>query len=130
MSQRLLLDTHVLLWSLSAADRISSRARRAMERPGTKLAASVVSVWEIVMKHQARKLNLRTGLTEFISQILYRSPWAIVPVFAEHLLALAGVPQIHPDPFDRLFIAQALHEKMTIVTADEQFEKYGIRTIW
>ena len=65
-----------------------------------------------------------------ISAILHRSPWDILPLAAEHLSALVELPTLHKDPFDRLLIAQAKHEGMTIVTADEQTSKYEVRTIW
>ena len=130
MSRRLLLDTNIVIWSLSASERVSSRARRAMDRPGAALFVSVVSVWEIVTKHQAGKLRLRATLAEVVNQILYLSPWTIVPVAAEHLTLLAGLPLLHTDPFDRLLIVQAQRESLAIVTADEQIEKYDVRTIW
>ena len=130
MSERLLLDTNVLIRLLVADKRMSSRAARAMERPGTSLVVSVVSVWELVLKYQARKLRLHAGITEVLDKILYDSPWTILPMMPEHLPVLAGLPMLHGDPFDRILIAQALHEGLTIVTADEQIPKYGVRTLW
>jgi PIN domain nuclease of toxin-antitoxin system len=130
VNQRLLLDTNVLIWTLSSSNKISKRAERAMSRPAVSLTVSVVSVWEIVLKHHAGKLRLPAGVHEVVHQILYRSPWAILPVAPEHLPTLAALPAIHTDPFDRLLIAQARHEGMAILTADEQFKKYDVRTIW
>jgi PIN domain nuclease of toxin-antitoxin system len=130
VNERLLLDTNVLIWTLSSSDRISTRAKRAMSRPGTSLAVSVVSVWEIVLKHQAGKLRLPKGVLEFVHQILYHSPWTILPVAPEHLPLLVALPMIHKDPFDRLLIVQALHEGMAMLTADKQVRKYEVRTIW
>jgi PIN domain nuclease of toxin-antitoxin system len=130
VNQRLLLDTNVLIWALSSSNKISRRAARAMSRPAVSLTVSVVSVWEIVLKHHAGKLRLPAGLDRVVDQILYASPWTILPVAPEHLPALAALPAIHPDPFDRLLIAQARHEGMAILTADEQFKKYDVRTIW
>jgi PIN domain nuclease of toxin-antitoxin system len=130
VNEPLLLDTNVLIWTFSSSERISARAKRAMSRPAASLAVSVVSVWEIVLKHQAGKLRLPTGVVELVHQILYHSPWTILPVAAEHLPLLATLPMIHKDPFDRLLIVQALHEGMAILTADEQIKKYDVRTIW
>ena len=130
MSEPLLLDTNVLIWTISASDRISARARRAMSRSTAALFVSVVSVWEIVLKHRAGKLRLKATLEEVVDQILYHSPWTILPMSPEHLPSLAALPMLHKDPFDRLLIAQARHEGMAILTADEHIKKYGIRTIW
>jgi PIN domain nuclease of toxin-antitoxin system len=130
VNEPLLLDTNVLIWTLSSSNKISRRAERAMSRPVVSLTVSVVSVWEIVLKHHAGKLRLPAGLDQVVDQILYGSPWTILPVAPEHLPALAALPAIHTDPFDRLLIAQARHEGMAILTADEQFKKYDVRTIW
>jgi PIN domain nuclease of toxin-antitoxin system len=130
VNHRLLLDTNVLIWTLSSRNKISRRAERAMLRPLVSLTVSVVSVWEIVLKHHAGRLRLPAGLHQVVDQIPYGSPWTILPVAPEHLPALAALPAIHADPFDRLLIAQARHEGMAILTADEQFKKYDVRTIW
>ena len=91
---------------------------------------SVVSVWELVLKYQARKLSLRAGITEVLDKVLHDSAWTILPLLPEHLVVLAGLPVLHGDPFDRILIAQALYEGLTIVTADEQIPKYRVRTLW
>ncbi len=130
MSEALLLDTHVIIWTFSASDRISVTANRAMSRSAVALWVSVVSVWEIELKHQAGKLRLHGTLEELVDQILYRSPWSILPVRAEHLPVLGGLPALHKDPFDRLLVAQARREGMAILTADEHIKKYDVRTIW
>lgn len=130
MSQPLLLDTNVVIWTLSASHRISARAKRAISHSTAALAVSVVSVWEIVLKCQAGKLRLDAGLDEVVDQILYHSPWTILPMSPEHLPSLAALPMLHRDPFDRLLIAQARHTGMAIVTADKHIKKYDVRTIW
>jgi PIN domain nuclease of toxin-antitoxin system len=104
VSERLLLDTSVLIRLLVADKRMSARAKRAMERPGTSLVVNIISVWELVLKYQARKLSLRAGITEVLDKILYHSPWTILPMTPEHLPALAGLPMLHDDPFDRTLI--------------------------
>ena len=129
-SPPLLLDTNIVIWTLSASARISARARRAMSRPAVSLAVSVVSVWEIVLKHQAGKLRFQVSLDEVIDQILYHSPWTILPMVPDCLSALAALPMLHSDPFDRLLIAQAQRAGMAILTADEKIAKYKVRTIW
>jgi len=101
-----------------------------MSRSSAVLSVSTVSVWEIVLKHQAGKLRLEAALEEVMEQILYHSPWTIVAMSSEHLLSLARLPMLHKDPFDRLLIAQARHERMAILTGDENMTKYDVRTIW
>jgi PIN domain nuclease of toxin-antitoxin system len=130
VSDRLLLDTNVILRVLTADKKMSARARRALDRPGTSLVVSIVSVWEIVLKHQTGKLTLRDSLSQVLEQVLYRSSWIILTMGPEHLLALASLPMLHSDPFDRLLIAQAKYENLTIVTADEQIREYAIKTLW
>ncbi len=101
-----------------------------MSQPGVAIFVSVVSVWEIVLKHQAGKLLFARDLKEIVNQILYRSTWTILPISPEHLPVLASLPMLHKDLFDRLLIAQVQHTGMVILTADENIKKYGIRTIW
>lgn len=130
MSDGLLLDTNVLLWTLSASNRISTNAKRAMTRSKTVMSVSVVSIWEIILKHKAGKLIIKPALNQLVDQILYHSPWTILQVCPEHLLPLIALPMLHKDPFDRLLIAQARHEGLTIVTSDELIRKYDVHTIW
>jgi PIN domain nuclease of toxin-antitoxin system len=127
---RYLLDTNVLIWTTSASGRLSHRAKRVLSAPAAPLLVSIISVWELVLKYQARKLSLRAGITEVLDKILYHSPWTILPMTPEHLPVLAGLPMLHGDPFDRMLIAQAVHEGLTIVTADEQIPKYRVKTLW
>jgi PIN domain nuclease of toxin-antitoxin system len=127
---RYLLDTNVLIWMTSASGRLSHRAKRVLSAPAAPLLVSIISVWELVLKYQARRLSLRAGITEVLDKILYHSPWTILPMTPEHLPVLAGLPVLHGDPFDRMLIAQAVHEDLTIVTADEQIPKYRVKTLW
>lgn len=125
-----LLDTNALIWTTSASGRLSSRAKRVLSAPAVSLVVSIVSVWELVLKHQVGKLRIDASLSQILDEILYHSPWTILSVLPEHLLVLAGLPMLHSDPFDRMLIAQALHESLTIVTSDQQIPKYKVRTLW
>ena len=126
----LLLDTNVLIWTVSSSSKISARARRAMARPSASLNVSVASVLEIVLKHQSGKLRIEGTLDALVDKILYHSSWVILPIRPEHLPVLAVLPTFHKDPFDRLLVAQAREAGMTILTPDEQIRKYQVRTIW
>jgi PIN domain nuclease of toxin-antitoxin system len=130
LSQPLLLDTNVLIWIVSASDKMSIRAKEALASPGAVLVVSVVSVWEIVLKHQAGKLRLTDTLEVVVDQVLHRSPWTILQVAPAHLSSLTVLPMPHKDPFDRMLIAQARYEGMAILTSDDQFKQYDVRTIW
>jgi len=125
-----LLDTSVVLWIVSAGDKVPPRVRRALLSPDAALHVSVASAWEIVLKHHAGKLVFRTRLEEILDQILYRSPWTMLPISSQHLPVLSALPTIHEDPFDRILIAQAQFEALTLVTPDTQIRKYKVTTLW
>ena len=101
-----------------------------MSFPVSSLLVSVISIWEIVLKYQVHKLHLQSGLDQTLDQILNHSPWDILSMKTEHLRSLANVPVLHLDPFDRMLIAQARYENLTIVTADEQIREYDVPTLW
>ena len=130
MSDRLLADTSVIIWTLEASPRLSARAKRELFEPATTLVVSVVSVWEIVLKHQARKLLLKIRLDDALDQIIHDSPWTLLPVTPEHLPVLAALPLLHKDPFDRLLVAQAQYEGLTIITPDDKIRNYEVKTLW
>jgi PIN domain nuclease of toxin-antitoxin system len=91
---------------------------------------SVARAWEIVLKQRTRKLEFRVPLEEILDQILYRSPWTMLPISSQHLPVLAALPIIHRDPFDRILIAQAQFEALTFVTPDTQIRKFKVPTLW
>lgn len=110
--------------------RIPKRVRQAISDPVAVLCVSAISIWEIVIKHQAGKLQFDVGLEEVVNRVLYRSPWTILPVTPQHLVPLASLPMVHRDPFDRLLIAQAQYERMTLVTPGADIAKYGVPVLW
>jgi PIN domain nuclease of toxin-antitoxin system len=127
----LLIDTNVLIWTLSGNTKmVSNRAKRHLLAPDPPLTVSLVSAWEIVLKHQARKLQLAVAIEEVLDDVLYNLPWSILPVMPEHVRTLARLPILHKDPFDRLLIAQARHEGLTIVAPDEGIKQYPVATLW
>ena len=126
----MLADTSVVIWTLEASPRLSARAKRELFDPATTLIVSAVSVWEIVLKHQVRKLLLKTSFDDALDQIIHDSPWTLLPVMPEHLPVLAALPVLHKDPFDRLLVAQAQYEGLTIITPDEKIRDYDVKTLW
>lgn len=118
---RLLLDTHVVLWQLEGSRAISPAAAAAIER-ATDLLFSVVSFAEIGVKAAIGKLSVPRELREHVMQTGVQ----ILGLEADHGLAVADLPMYHRDPFDRLLIAQARVEHLTIVTADPRIAAYDV----
>ncbi len=121
---RLLLDTHILLWAAGAPEKLSSRARGALNADDNQLMFSVVSLWEIAIKNglgrnefQVDPRLLRRGLSD--------NGYEELPVMGAHVLALDALPPLHKDPFDRMLIAQATAEGITLLTADKLLASYG-----
>ena len=123
---RLLLDTHVLLWWLADDDQLGPRARHLIEDPGNDILVSVVSLWEIVVKHRVGKLE--ADIAE-ISGIIPREGFALLDINTAHLLALARLPMHHRDPFDHLLIAQAVEEDATFISEERNASRYPVRLV-
>ncbi len=121
---RLLLDTHVVLWELAGSRRVSPAAQEAIEQ-ATELLFSVVSFAEIGVKVAVGKLSVPRDLREHVLQ----SGVQILRLDADHGLAVADLPMHHRDPFDRLLVAQARSEQLTIVTADRRIADYDVQLI-
>lgn len=121
---RLLLDTHVVLWQLGGSRPISAPALEAIER-SSALLFSVVSFAEIGVKVAIGKLIVPGDLRHHVVQ----AGLQILPLDADHGLAVADLPLHHRDPFDRLLVAQARAERLTIVTADQRLAAYDVPVI-
>lgn len=119
-----LLDTQILLWAAAGSDRLTSAARRLIGDPANTLVFSAASLWEIAIKSglgrddvQVDAKRLRTGLRD--------NGYVELPVTGAHAAAIADLPPLHRDPFDRLLIAQARIEGLELVTADRIVAQYG-----
>jgi PIN domain nuclease of toxin-antitoxin system len=121
---RLLLDTQIVLWQLAGSRAVRSEARAAIER-ATELAFSVVSFAEIGVKAAIGKLTVPADLHDHV----LRSGLKVLGLAPDHGLLVAQLPLHHRDPFDRLLIAQARCEGLTIVTADQRFSEYDVPVI-
>ena len=126
---RLLLDTHTFLWLAGSPEQLSPTAL-ACEDPANQLYLSVVSAWEIQIKHQINRLQLEVPLAEMIQGQQDANDLSILSVELPHIYTLEHLPLHHHDPFDRLLIAQAKAEQMQLVSADSQFEPYLVDVIW
>lgn len=123
---RLLLDTHILLWSLAGSDKLPIRARELIEANRTELFASTVSVWEIAIKYALRRGHA-DDMPMSGSQILEDISEAgldLLAITGTHAAAVDSLPLLHGDPFDRLLIAQARSEAMPLLTHDKAIARY------
>jgi PIN domain nuclease of toxin-antitoxin system len=127
---RLPLDTHTFLWLDGSPERLSPDALAACEDPTNQLYLSVVSAWEIQIKHQIQRLQLDVPLAEMIQGQQAANDLRILSVELHHVYTLRHLPLHHHDPFDRLLIAQAKAEQMRLVSADGQFAPYLVDVIW
>lgn len=123
---RFLLDTHVWLWMLLTPDRLSSAIRRLVASPKTPLLLSAVSTLEIAIKNQLGKLRL-PGAPSDALEWMARTKVEPLAISHRHTLHVATLPLHHRDPFDRLLIAQAQLEDLTVVTSDDDFERYDVK---
>ena len=122
-----LLDTATLVWALGSPERLSPRARRLVD-DGENIV-SVGSYWEVVIKSQKGLLSI-ADLPTWWRRATELIAARVLPIRASHVTALAALPRLHNDPFDRILIAQAIAEGLELVTNDEPIRGYPVRTIW
>jgi len=126
----LLLDTHAFLWFMEGSERISKRAREAIEGAGGVRALSVASAWEMAIKASLGKLALAKPLAELLPPLLADAGLELLPIEIADVARVATLPFHHRDPFDRMLAAQALEREFTIVSIDEAFDQYGVMRLW
>ncbi|CAN7608988.1 type II toxin-antitoxin system VapC family toxin [Bosea sp. LjRoot237] len=124
MNGPFLLDTHLILWSASEPERLSPAAAQIIEDEATILAFSVVSLWEIAIKNGLRRSDFLVNLRRLRRNLL-EGDLREISVLSEHALALEALPIHHKDPFDRMLVAQAVAEGMTLLTGDAILAAYG-----
>ena len=120
---KLLLDTHLLLWAAAAPARLPPAARRLIEDPENELLFSVASLWEVAIKAGLGRADftLDAGL---LRRGLIDNGYQELPILGEHAAAVARLPDIHKDPFDRMLAAQSESEGITLLTADDSLARY------
>ncbi|OGV63226.1 MAG: twitching motility protein PilT [Lentisphaerae bacterium RIFOXYB12_FULL_65_16] len=124
---RHLIDTHIWLWWYLEPERLDTQTRALMEDGGTELFFSTASVWEIAVKYRLGKLKLDTAPENLLPSELAKDTIQILPISMVHALRAGALPPHHQDPFDRMLIAQAQLENLTLVTADQHFSDYRVR---
>ena len=125
----ILLDTHALIWFFDDDKRLSKTAREAIFAPDNMIYVSIASLWEIGIKLSTGKLNSDAGLDGFIEAV-DKNGFAPLAISPDHIKVVTELPFIHRDPFDRILIAQAKVENMTIMTVDENIRAYDVPCIW
>jgi PIN domain nuclease of toxin-antitoxin system len=124
-----LLDTHVIIWMVEDSPNLPLVIREAIRNPENQVAICSISLWEIAIKMNIGKLTLSLEFDELVN-LLRSSDFDFLQVEDEYMLALSKLPLLHKDPFDRLIISTALTEKMTLITIDENIQKYDVSWTW
>lgn len=126
----LLLDTHTVLWFWWNDPQLSSMANELICDPANRKLVSIASPWEVAIKVSRKKLDIGGPFSGFFNQHMVRTYFEWLPIAIKHLDGLADLPFHHGDPFDRMLAVQALSENLSIVSADPQFDAYGVARLW
>ena len=127
---KLLLDTHTFLWISLDEAKLSAVARELIADMENDLLLSPASYWEISIKISLGKYRLTESLDDFIGCEMERNDLQILPIVPRHATEVARLPFFHRDPFDRMLVAQAIVEKIPVISADLAFDLYGIERLW
>jgi PIN domain nuclease of toxin-antitoxin system len=127
---RLQVDAHSLIWAVDDTSRLSPAAATALQDPANELLVSAATVWEIAIKVGLGKLSLSLPYRDWMNKAITDLTLSMLPVTIAYADAQAALPWHHRDPFDRLLIAQALTDRLGIVSADAQLDAYGITRVW
>jgi PIN domain nuclease of toxin-antitoxin system len=127
---KLLVDTHAFLWWAEGAPALGKKAEVALSDARNHAYLSIVSCWELAIKLGLGKLRVDESLEQFIPKQLALNGFKLLGLEIPHVARLASLPFRHRDPFDRLLVAQAIEERLTIVTAERAFRKYDVSVVW
>jgi len=126
---RLLADTHVVLWALLRPGLLDRATARALRSASNELLVSAASLWEVAIRERLGKLRLPGPPEDWLPPALDRTGFEVLAIQGAHALAAGSLPPHHRDPFDRMIAAQALAERLTVVTRDKQFAAYGVEVL-
>ncbi len=124
-----LVDTHVWIWSLASPDRLSPESRSLLSSSRNVVYLSAASAWELAIKAALGKIELPEPVETYVPTRMARQGLTALPITHAHALRVSTLPPHHRDPFDRLLIAQALVERLPILTADAVFDRYDVEII-
>lgn len=125
-----LIDTHAIIWFMKGDPMLSEKAREIILTDYKNCYISIVSFWEMAIKININKLDLGLPFEEVESWSIENGLSNFLNVEIPHTVTLAQLPFHHRDPFDRTLIAQALNEKLTVITKEKLFEEYGVTRLW
>ncbi len=127
---RILIDTHTFIWFVLNQPQLSNRVRNLISEPDKIRMFSIASVWEMAIKHSQGKLSFTLPFDIFINQQLTINKLRVIDINLDHIAVVASLPFHHRDPFDRLIIAQAIVERIPILSRDSAFDDYPIERWW
>lgn len=126
----LLLDTHSMLWFFWDDPQLSPSAKSSIEDPDNLKLISIASCWEVAIKAGLGKLDLGEPSGPFLRREIASNNFDLLPISLEHAAMVEGLAPHHRDPFDRLLVAQAMAENLSLVGRDPVFDQYGVRRMW
>ena len=127
---RVLIDTHVFLWWVEGDRALPAKVRALVANPENECLVSLASAWEMSIKSGLGKLKLALPVRRYLDEHVLANDFRYLEIRLAHIGRVETLPRHHGDPFDRLLIAQALEEKLPVVSADPVFRKYGVKRIW
>ena len=127
---RYLLDTHTFLWMAADPAVLSRKVSKIVRETRHSLYLSAASGWEIALLRKLERIDLPDEPQRFIPEAMQKLATLPIPIGFQTAISAAMLPLIHRDPFDRILIAEAMKEKMIILTKDKVFIKYGVQAVW
>ena len=127
---KVLLDTHTFLWFIAGDAKLSQNAKNLINDLANDKFVSVVSIWEIAIKFGLGRLTLTDKFEALFPNQLIINGFEQLAIENDHFYEFIKLPQLHSDPFDRLLIAQAIAEKMSVISVDAAFDDYSINRLW
>jgi PIN domain nuclease of toxin-antitoxin system len=127
---RFLLDTHTFIWFVTDSPQLGVTAKALIEHEYNEKWFSIASVWEMAIKCSIGKLTFNLPLQTFVDQQMQQNSMDLLNIQISHLAIVSTLPLYHRDPFDRLLIAQAIAEKIPIISADVAFDAYAVQRSW
>ena len=124
-----LLDTHTILWFFDHVEKLPETVFKAILDPENRKYVSIVSAWELAIKISLGKLAFEGGVSEFFNMI-DENGFELLAVKDEHIKQVEALPFLHRDPFDRMLVASAVSERMSLITADDNIQRYNVEWVW
>ena len=126
---KILLDTHAFIWFVEDDSQLTDSTKRIIEKHTNEIYLSIASIWEIAIKMQLKKIDIKKTIEEIIDLVPLNG-FELLPILPEHIIKLTTLDFHHRDPFDRIIISQGLAENQEIVSRDKIFDDYGVKRIW